>query len=134
MGIRAFDPGSRRSSGFQLRKALSLGPGVFIGLLRWSGLSRPRVKHEVKRCRPSSENLKLRSASKMTGVGRRADISDRVLGRLDWADSAPTRAAAGRTAVHAIAIIPLRALTRPSRSVPAERAGTPIDGPRLLIP
>jgi hypothetical protein len=37
-GIRAFDPGSRRSSGFQLGKALSLGPGVFIRAIKtaWS--------------------------------------------------------------------------------------------------
>jgi hypothetical protein len=66
-GIRAFDPGSRRSSGFQLGKALSLGPGVFIGLLRRPGVSRPRVKHEINLCRPSSENLMIGSASKMTG-------------------------------------------------------------------
>jgi hypothetical protein len=26
------------------------------------------VKHEIKRCRPSSENLMIGSASKMTGV------------------------------------------------------------------
>ena len=76
-GIRAFDPGSRRTSGFQLGKALSLGPGVFIGLLRRPGLSRPRVKYEIKRCRPSSENLMTRSASKMTGV----DVRTKPLAR-----------------------------------------------------
>jgi hypothetical protein len=67
-GIRAFDPGSPRSSGFLLGKALSLGLGVFIGLLRRPGLSRPQVKHEIKRCRPSSENLTIGSVPKMTGV------------------------------------------------------------------
>jgi hypothetical protein len=44
-GIRAFDPGSRRSSGFSAEQALSLGPGVFIGLLR-----RPRVEPQIERC------------------------------------------------------------------------------------
>jgi hypothetical protein len=67
-GIRAFDPGSRRGSGSQLGRALSLGPGVFIGLLRRPGLSRPRVEPEIERCRPSSENLTIGSVPKMTGV------------------------------------------------------------------
>ena len=66
--IQAFDPGSRRSSGFWLRKALSLGPGVIIGVLRRPGLSRHRVEPEIDRCRPSSENLTIGSAPKMTGV------------------------------------------------------------------
>ena len=57
-GIRAFDAGSRRSSGFQLGKALSHGPGVFIGLLRRPGLSRARLEPEIERCRPSSETLR----------------------------------------------------------------------------
>jgi hypothetical protein len=50
-------------AGFQLGRALSLGPGVFIGLLR-----RPRVEPEIERCRSSSENLTIGSASTMTGV------------------------------------------------------------------
>ena len=33
-----------------------------------SGLSRPRIETEIERCRPSSENLTIGSASKMTGV------------------------------------------------------------------
>ena len=37
-GIRAFDPGSRRSSEFQLGKALSLGPGVFIRVIATAGI------------------------------------------------------------------------------------------------
>jgi hypothetical protein len=40
-GIRAFDPSSRRSSGFPLRRALSLGPRVFTGSLRRPELGRP---------------------------------------------------------------------------------------------
>ena len=39
---------------------------------------------------------------------RRADVANRGLGRLNLAESAPTRVASGRTEVRAIAVIPLR--------------------------
>ncbi len=38
---------------------------------------------------------------------REAAIADRVRGRDSWADSAPTGAASGKTAVRAIAVVPL---------------------------
>src|SRR6478672_1009396 len=97
-GIRAFDPGSRRGSGSQLGRALSLGPGVFIGLLRRPGLSRPRVEPEIERCRPSSENLTIGSVPKMTGVDLRrtlriagSDIADLPHHRRLPPDSGVTR-------------------------------------------
>ena len=43
---------------------------------------------------------------------RLADVADRGLGRLSWADSAPTRATSGTTAVRAKADVPLRARSR----------------------
>ena len=49
---------------------------------------------------------------------RKADVADRGLGRLKWADSSPSGTASGRTGVHAKAVIPLRArnrLHRPKR-------------------
>ena len=41
---------------------------------------------------------------------RRADVAERGLGRLNWADSALTRAASGRTGVREIAVIADRLL------------------------
>ncbi len=40
---------------------------------------------------------------------RKATVADRGLGRLNWAESAPTRVTSGRTGVRAKASIPLRA-------------------------
>jgi hypothetical protein len=46
---------------------------------------------------------------------READIADSGLGRLSWADSAPTSAASERTGVRALAVIPLRGRNGPRR-------------------
>jgi CRISPR associated protein Cas1 len=43
---------------------------------------------------------------------RLADVADRVLGRLNWAGSAPTRVGSGRTGLRAKAAVPLRARNR----------------------
>jgi hypothetical protein len=45
----------------------------------------------------------------------RADIVGCGLGRLNWAESAPPRLASGRTGVHSIAGVPLRARNSPKR-------------------
>ena len=44
--------------------------------------------------------------------GRIADVADRGLGRLNWAESAPTKVASGRTGIRAIAVVPLHARSR----------------------
>jgi hypothetical protein len=46
---------------------------------------------------------------------RKLAVADRRLGRLNWADSAPTRVASGATAVRAIAALPFRVGCRLSR-------------------
>ena len=48
----------------------------------------------------------------------KADVADRGLGRLKWADSAPTRVASGRTGMRAKAAIPLRERTSLHRPPP----------------
>jgi len=51
-----------------------------------------------------------RSLRTADGKSRRiADVADRGLGRLSWAESTPTGCALGRTGVRAKAAIPLRA-------------------------
>ena len=67
---------------------------------------------------------------------RIADVADHSLGRLDWAEGAPTRVVSGRTGVRAKAAFPLRArnslqsLKWPSRcAVPAARSLPPDWGP-----
>ena len=42
-GIRAFDPGSRRGCGFQLGKALSLGPGVVYRAIETAWIKSTRL-------------------------------------------------------------------------------------------
>jgi hypothetical protein len=54
---------------------------VFIGLLRRPGTSRPGVEPEIERRLPSSENLTIGSASKMTGVDVQRPLADGVSGR-----------------------------------------------------
>ena len=49
------------------------------------------------------------ASNRMAGSGRKADVADHGLGRLNWAVSAPTAVASGRTGVRATAAIPLRA-------------------------
>jgi hypothetical protein len=53
----------REVAGFQLGKALSVGPKVFIALLR-----RPRVEPGSSAVSQAGENLTIGSASNMTGV------------------------------------------------------------------
>jgi hypothetical protein len=71
---------------------------------------------------------------------RIADVAGRGLGRLSWAESAPTMVASGGTGVRAIAVVPLRARKwhhRPkqaSTEAPAERCdGWISDGRRLPL-
>jgi hypothetical protein len=42
----------------------------------------------------------------------KADVADHGLGRLNWAESAPTTVASGRAGVRAKAVFPLRARNR----------------------
>src|SRR5271166_1530308 len=58
----------------------------------------------------------------MDGRNRRiADVADRGLGRLNWAESAPTEVASGRTGVRGIAVIRLRARNRLHRPKQASK-------------
>jgi hypothetical protein len=59
------------------------------------------------RFHPSRHDRFLRTA---VGRSRReADVAERGLGRLNWAESAPTEVASGRTGVYAKAGFPVRA-------------------------
>ena len=74
----------------------------------------------------------------MDGRNRRlADVADHGLGRLNWADSAPTGTASGTTGVRAIAALPSRARNSPRRpehafvggpAKPSRRAGSAPSG------
>ena len=66
-GIRAFDPGSRRRWISAGEGAEPRSGGVYRAI-ETAWIQSTRVKHEIKRCRPSSENLMIGSASKMTGA------------------------------------------------------------------
>jgi len=78
--------------------------------------------------RPPANGRYLRTAD---GRSRRiADVADHGLGRLDWAENAPTGVASGRTGVTEKAVVPLRArntLHRPSETISIRSA---IDRPR----
>jgi hypothetical protein len=62
---------------------------------------------------------------------RIADVADRGLGRLNWAESTRTRVASGRTGVWAKAVVPLRAQNSPHCSKRAFTGATSDRQPQL---
>jgi hypothetical protein len=66
----------------------------------------------AERVRLASIESVFKAKLEASGQYKFVSIADRHLGRLKWADNAPTRVASGRSGVRAKATIPLRARSR----------------------
>jgi hypothetical protein len=84
---------------------------------------------------PSGERPLVAHLRRLGGVSnrRKEDTAGAGLGRLSWAESAPTGVASGRTGVRAVAVIPLCARNGLNRSVVTPIPATPSVRLRPLV-